>query len=233
MRKVDPADVRTAFVDEVSDLMTYLGRTRRALEGDVHEKGDISRLASTTFLALFVTFERFLSDLFLAYLNRDFSQYQADLENRLMVSVGERFGAWAQQRTRFNTLEHVGVNDLEGIVDPSGWNLTFRNAEMLRSKARQWLAPPYANRIDGLSDHDDRLVDTAHAIRDFIAHQSPGAKNRMNALLLTVAQGANNQYLNRGVHEVHRVGTYLKAVFDGQRRIAIYSARLIDIATRA
>ena len=40
--------------------MMYMGRARRALEGDIHEKRDISRLASTTFLSLYVSFERFL-----------------------------------------------------------------------------------------------------------------------------------------------------------------------------
>jgi hypothetical protein len=230
MRKVDPADVRGAFVNESTELMTYMSRARHALEGDAHEKQDISRLASTTFLSMFVAFERFLSDLFLAYLNRDFSGYQADLQGRIEQSIRERFGDWASARNRLDPVKHVAVAQLEEIVDPSGFNLTFRDAAALKAKARQWLAPQYANRIVGLSAHDDRLIDTARALRDFIAHQSPGAKDVMNARLATITQGNYNRYLGRGVHEVHSVGAYLKAVFDGSRRIGLYADRLRVIA---
>ena len=75
MRKVNPAAVRAEFQADVTSLMAYMNRARRALEGESHEQGDVSRLASTTFLSLYVGFERFVSDLFLAYLNRNFSRY--------------------------------------------------------------------------------------------------------------------------------------------------------------
>jgi hypothetical protein len=83
-----------------------------------------------------------------------------------------------------------------------------------------------------MTDHDERLIDTTRALRDFVAHQSRGAKARMNEALRGVAQGAHNQYLGRGANEVHNIGSFLKAVFDGRRRIAIYAERLKDISGR-
>jgi hypothetical protein len=73
MRKVDPDAVRRAFVNDAQELNNFRSRTAQAIQGGPHEQADISRLASTTFLSLYVAFETFLSDLFLAYLNRDFT----------------------------------------------------------------------------------------------------------------------------------------------------------------
>ena len=94
------------------------------------------------------------------------------------------------------------------------------------------MAPAHRNRIRGITEHDKRLIDTAHAVRDFIAHQSPNAKRRMNDLLSTVTEGDYNKHLARGVHRIDNLGAYLKAVFDGRRRIAIYAERLKEISGR-
>jgi len=118
MRKIDPADVRVDFAQEVDEVIAYFDRVTVVLAGSAHEPGDLSRLAETTFLTVFVAFERFLSDLFLAYLNRQFSSYRSDLENRVRQSIKERFGVWASQRMRLGKVHHVRVSDLEGIVDP-------------------------------------------------------------------------------------------------------------------
>src|SRR5438034_335332 len=102
MRKIDPNDVRADFAREVDDVIAYFDRVAVALAGSPHELGDLSRLAESTFLTVFVAFERFLSDLFLAYLNRQFGAYRTTLENRVRQSIHERFGAWAGQRTRLD-----------------------------------------------------------------------------------------------------------------------------------
>lgn len=232
MKKLDPQSVRKDFVDESQELMAYLGRARRALQGDEHEKGDISRLASTTFLSLFVYFEQFVSDLFLSYLNRDFSQYQKHIASRLDQSVEDKFGTWVRGRTTFNSVSHVKVDDLRDVVDPTGWNLTFKDGQAIKDRAQEWLVHDHAKRVNTLDDHDLRLVDTANSIRDFLAHGSLGAKVRMNNALDCVERNSNNQYLGRGAQQVHNVGAYLKSVFDEKRRIAIYSERLQEIARK-
>lgn len=212
--------------------MAFMGRGRRALQGAEHEKSDISQLASTTFLALYVAFEKFQSDLFLAYLNRDFSQYQSGIEAKISASIRDKYGQGVESRTSFTSVKHIRVSDLEGIVDPTGWNLTFRDTGMMKERADQWLVQNHASRIKGLSDHDARLIDTAKSIRDFIAYGSASSKERMNQSLSTIAQGSHNQFLGRGVQNVHNVGAFLKAVFDGRTRIGAYSDRLRDIARR-
>ena len=230
MRKINPNDVRTDFSREVDDVVAYFNRVVGSLAGSPHELGDITRLAETTFLTVFVGFERFLSDLFLAYLNRQFGAYRADLEGRVRQSTQERFGAWASQRTRLDRVQHVRVADLENIVDPQGRNLTFPSAQDIKEKAQRWLSAAHNARIQGLSAHDDRVIDTARAIRDFIAHRSKAALDAMNGYLATVTQGPHNPHLGRGANDIHSAGFFLKTVFVAERRVVLYATRLRDIS---
>ena len=232
MRKVDPNDVRNAFVSDATDLNDYFGRLRRGLAGSSHEKRDVSRLASTTFLSLYVRFENYLSDLFLAYLNRDFSTYQDWVKNRVDQSTAEKFGSWAGGRTAFSPVTHVAVAELESIVDPTGWSLTFGSASKIGDRATEWLAAGHRARVHSLTASDQDLIDTARSVRDFIAHRSPGSKKRMNVQLQVVNQHGGNPHLARGPNAIHDEGAYLKAVTGGHRRLTTYSSRLQDIALK-
>ena len=100
---------------------------------------DISTLATNSFLALYVAFERFLSDLLLAYLNRDFSTYQ--LVERVKQSIGDKFGQGVGPLVTIQTKKHVRVAELEGIVDPDARNLTFTSIDKLKATAHEWLVP--------------------------------------------------------------------------------------------
>jgi hypothetical protein len=222
VRKVNPADVRTAFSSEADEILASFDRVVLGIAGISTEKKDVSTLATNSFLALYVAFERFVSDLFLAYLNRDFSRYQALLVHRLTTSIEDKFGDDVRALVTIHTKKHVKLSELEGIVDPDGRNLTFHTVEKLKETATSWLITASANRIATISNHEARLIETAKAIRDFIGHQSPSARERMNGLLATVEQGHHNRYLGRGAKDVQNVGVYLKAVCAGQRRLHRY-----------
>lgn len=232
MRKSDPQLVRQQFDDGVLALLKFLGRVETSLAGSHHEKNDLSQLASTTFLALYVQFEKFQSDLFLAYLNRDFTVYQNSKFSAIRSSVGAKYGQWFAGRVALTPIKHVRADDLEAAVDPTGWNLTFKDTDQMKERAAEWLAPTYAGAIRRLTNHDGRLIDTAKSIRDFIAHGSASSKDRMNERLATVSQGPYNAGLDRGAQKIHNLGAYLKAVVGGRRRIVLYAERLQDIAAR-
>src|SRR5690348_5488717 len=113
MRKVDPADVRGDFDSAASEIIAHFDRVATALTDTPNKEGDISQLATQSFLALFVAFERFISDLILAYLNRDFSVYQAQLVNRVNTSIGDKFGDSVKSLITVQTKTHVPVAELE------------------------------------------------------------------------------------------------------------------------
>lgn len=231
MRKVNPADVRTDFDSACAEIIEYFDRVAGAVASLTTKERDTSQLATQSFLALFVAFERFVSDLVLAYLNRDFSVYQAALHSRVSSSLRERFGTGVQGLVALKSYAHIPMSDLEGIVDPTGWNLTFASVEKLKAFAGTSLAAAHAARVNSISASEARLIDTARAVRNFIAHQSAGSKQLMNDALSTVEAGNHNRHLGRGVNEVHTVGSYLKAVHVGQRRIHRYAAGLLAVST--
>ena len=230
MRKVDPTDVRGDFESASKTIVDHFDRLVNSLASSTTKEGDTSQLATQSFLALFVAFERFTSDLILAYLNRDFSAYQADLQTRLNSSIEDRFGSGVFGLVTIKKHEHAPVATIEAIVDPTGWNVTFSSVDKLKSFAGKALAPAHAARIASINASETRLIETARAIRDFIAHQSAGSKKRMNEALTTVSAGHHNAQLGRGVHEIQSVGSYLKAVHDGQRRLHRYAAGLLAVS---
>ena len=71
MRKSDPTLVRQEFADMMNSLVSHFDRLATALVGSQHEMADLSLLAENIFLSAYVSFEGFVSNLFLAYANRD------------------------------------------------------------------------------------------------------------------------------------------------------------------
>ena len=108
--------------------------------------------------------------------------------------------------------------------------MTFGSAAGMRQRATDWLAPAYRTRIHALSPNDERLIDTAREIRNYISHRSDSAHAAMNAALSTVDQGPPNSELGRGLNQVQAVGAFLKAETATERRVILYIRRILTIA---
>ncbi|GIW56841.1 MAG: hypothetical protein KatS3mg126_0079 [Lysobacteraceae bacterium] len=232
MRKVRPQDVRNDFATLVTERLQHFDRLELALKGTAHEKRDLTTLTEVTLHSIYVAFECFLSDLLLAYINRDPSQYQQNLEVRIRASVQSKFGHWASGRMSFAATKHIKLDELEEALDPDRYNLTFKDVATLKQRCAEWVALPHRNGVMSLGDADSRLIDTVHAIRNFIAHRSPNAKTIMNDRLATVITGPTcpNLNLNRGAHYIHNIGSFLKAKPGGVMRMRQFAMRLNGIA---
>lgn len=181
--------------------------------------------------SIFVDFECFLSDLFIAYLNRDFSQYQSKFVNSVRASAADKHSPWLSSKISFNIPNHMKLDDIADAIDPTGFNLTFKTSKIMKDKAREWLAEPYKARILGMSPADELLVDTVRAIRNWIAHQSDGSGEIMNAMLVKLENsGGINTGLGRDGNKVTNVGSFLKSNIQGSPRVALYAGRLKQIA---
>lgn len=232
MRKIDPVDVKADFAAFTTERMAHFARLETLLRGAAHEKRDLSVLSETMLHSVYVAFEVFLSDLMLAYINRDFSVYQANLKSRIESSVNSKFGAGAAARMTFQFSRHISIQDLENLIDPTGWNMTFKDVSELKVKFTDWVPLAYGAGVAALNVSDTRLIDTARAIRNFIAHASSGSKRIMNDKLLTVSVGPTcpNLSLPRGNHKIDDVGVYLKSFSGGRRRLFTFIERLQVIA---
>jgi hypothetical protein len=192
---------------------------------------DLSLLSEMIFHSLYVEFECFVSDLVLAYINRDPSAYQSDLFARVKDSVLLKFGDWTASRLALKAERNIKIDEIEQLIDPREFNITFKNVNDLKSKANRWICPVYSAGIAGISTVDTRLIDTTHSIRDFIAHQSVHSKASMNNMLRTVDGGSSCPNAGLGsTQNIHNVGSFLKALVGNQRRVLRYADRLLSIA---
>lgn len=232
MRKVRPQDVCSYFTGQVDAALAHYTRVLEALKGTGNEKLDISVMSATLLHSVFVDFECFLSDLFVAYMNRDFTQYQATFEASVRKSVTDKHSAWLSSRVTFNRPAHMTVEQLAEAIDPTGFNLSFSTILAMKDKARVWLADPYKAKVLALDGEDERLVDTAKMIRNWIAHQSKGSGVKMNVALADIEKGPGtlNHELGRGVREITSVGAFLKTRIPAGRRVEVYARRLKEVA---
>lgn len=132
----------------------------------------------------------------------------------------------------FSKTKHINVSELENILDPDAYNLTFKDVATLKKRCADWVAAPHRDAIINLNAPDSRLIDTVHAIRNFIAHQSPNVKAIMDQRLVSVADGAAcpNFNLSRGAHDIHDIGAFLKSTVAGSRRVKLFISCFFAIA---
>lgn len=233
MRKVRPQDVLADFIAQVDSALSHYERILVALKGTQNEQLDITIMSRNLFYSVFVDFECFVSDLFVSYLNRDFSQYQATFEGVVKKAAkSSKVSPWLISRIAFDIPTHLKLEELADAIDPLGWNLTFKDSAQMKQKATDWLVDPYRTKIQALNDEDANLIDTARSIRNWIAHQSTGSGIIMNDMLKDIDQGAGtpNNELGRGVKDITNIGFFLKSQNNGERRVQAYSRRLKEAA---
>ncbi len=231
LRKADPDIIKRSFQEQLDELEQFFTRVTSQILGTPNEKADSSQLAQNVFLSACVAHEVMVSDLFLAYINRDPSVLQRDYEKRVRQSVRSSYGDW-ETRVQFTKQQHIPISELPNLIDPDSRNLTFKDVKKMKEKSSQLLSQQYSRRIRNLSKADEQLLDAAKAIRDYIAHRSGASRARMNQLLLEVESSPDNNGLGRKQNEVHSAGSFLKTKVNGKSRVVLYFKRLEDIANK-
>jgi hypothetical protein len=230
MRKINPADVIDDFKSQLDELSSYFDRVAAAIAGTQSEQSDLSLLAEQTFVSAAVAFESFVSDLFVAFINRDSSKLQSEYESRIKESVKSKFAQWHADQLKFSTVKHLSVDQIIEIMDKDGRNISFPTAAKMKAETAAWLLKDYADLFKNLTANDEAVVDCMKAVRDFIAHRSDSAKDRMNDELQKIGNVPPNENLGRGLQKVHYIGSFLKAEFQAKRRVKLYWERLKGIA---
>ncbi len=222
MRKIDPNGVREDFTAAVQSIaaLTFLledvpPAARQAIELQL--------------LSAVVLWEGFITDLFVAYVNRDSHRFTEDLRTRIIRSVRDKFGDVAAAKTVVTLPAHLDRLTVVGLLDPVGRNLSFASAQDLVATARRILPTAASNRFARLRPVDRASIDAWTAIRNFVAHRSRSAKNRMNkALVVPHLPGV----LRRGPYYVRSVGRYLAARTGGASRAEFIFKSMRSIARR-
>lgn len=229
MRKRNPRDVVDDFGDAVGNLKSYYDRVVGAVTGDPYEHSILSTLAEQTLFSLAALWEAFISDYFVACINRESEAFKENLRERMRDSIREKFGQKASRYTQIAFPKHPSVDDILALAAKDERNIAFRDTAAMVNRASDWLAMSDRARFQSLSHSDRDLVDAVIKIRNYIAHRSRSAAKEMDEALSKLAGNPRNQSLGRTARKVRNVGAFLKA-WAPSPRVLKFCDRVVTVA---
>ena len=218
MRKINPADICDEFRDEIGTLETFLTDSLAV----AYSSRNKSLLAELVFHRAYVAVESFLSAWIIGAINRDPSKFIAHRTTAITQSLSDKFSPWDALQLTYSPPAHIAVADLTILVDPDGWNLTFKSFDKLKSKCTDWLTPMYAAKVGAVPNQRQKLIDAAKAIRNCVAHQSRSSFTEMNAHLSALPNAGVCRHLRITLNAIGNVGSHLKAAAGGSTRVSLY-----------
>lgn len=213
MRKISPQNVKDDFHKQITDVTNFYDEGTELFSHDSRKSTFAEHILMTTA----VSWEGFMNDLFIAYVNRDASQFTTHLQHTFQEHV--RTNKKVQRVfSTFGSLTigpHLSRLEITKLADQDGYNITFSQYEQIDAKARRWLVPADAAKFLNLSDPKKKTVNLLIALRNHIAHRSRRSFDAMNDALAT---GSIRQFgLQRQANKVINVGAYLKSSPVGSR----------------
>lgn len=227
MRKISPDAVRDDFRQQLADLTKFHNTGFTAFTSET----DQSTLTEHSLLAAAVTWEGFVSDMFIAYINRDAARFKQHLRD----SFDTHLGTSSTPKRVFDTFgslsfpDHLKKADVLALANSMGNNITFSNFDLLEQKAGIWLIAAHAARFSSLTPQQKAVVNSVIALRNHIAHRSQRSLDAMNEVL---ARGVLHPTgIKRLDNRFHNVGAWLKStpVGHNQTRFAIIMSTLDGI----
>lgn len=222
MRTLDPSIIRTDYITAVTDVRT----TCLAVLGSGLTYEGKKLVTEYSFLAAGVLLEGFISDLFTAYINKDASQFKTELLKGMSIETNEQYAKAAKTFAEVSITKHLSQSEIRQILDPKEYNITFFTAAHMTAAAGRWLHPQYATHFNALTLSQAAILESAKDIRNFLAHRSTSARNKMQ---LSMADANLPPALQKGAHRILDVGSFLSSRHSGQTRIEQYLDQLISI----
>lgn len=207
MRKISPNSVRDDFRQQLATLTTFHNTGIAAFTSEA----DQSTLTEHSLLAAAVTWEGFVSDMFIAYINRDATRFK----DHLRSSFEQHINTASTPKKVFDSYgsihfpNHLNKADVQALANSLGNNITFPNFGELEQKARTWLTQAHAQKFSGLTHQQKAVVNSIIALRNHIAHRSQRSLDAMNEIL---ARGVLHPTgIQRLGNKFHNVGAWLKS----------------------
>ena len=133
MRKISPIDVKSDFDEQLSTVEEFYQIGRQAFSTARNQ----STFVEHSLLAAAVIWEGFVSDLFVAYVNRDPARFKQHMQDSLNHHLGPR----SKQRRIFDEFgslafpAHLTKAQVIELLDAEGNNLTFSRYQDIEQKA--------------------------------------------------------------------------------------------------
>lgn len=227
MRTANPQNIKADFLSGLQDIEDALT--------DVVGKGILPKtklhITEYSFLASSVLLEGFISDLFVACINKKNGPFVNYLVGRMQIESTDDHAKRAIQFATVDIGSHLTLEKIRQVLDPNSWNISFATAGDLKGKANQWLDDPYKKNFNDISNAHGAILEATKSIRNYLAHRSGASQSTMQAALINARLPAGFQ---RGVNQVHSVGSFLDSTPPGagQTRLATYFAELKAISNQ-
>lgn len=226
MNKLKAQPVRDRFDGSISRLEGMLGRVA-GLTAD-----DRKFLVESSLLSASVLWEAFVHDLFVVYINLDPSRLGRTLLTSIQQSTKDKRGQFVSSHVRLEWPKHLNRDQVLEVLDQEERNVSFKSAQQMVERAKEWLGTTDAQRFDGLSDAELAAIDLWGAVRNYLAHRSRSAKKTMDAAL---AKGQLDARLRRGPRKKADVGAHFCAAVpgaSGERRIEVLLDVMKQVASK-
>jgi hypothetical protein len=228
LNKIDTKKIAANFSERIDAKRAWLDRMANLAAGTPTELTDLNFLCENFLVAIYVEFECLISDLIHGYINNNNKVYMSNIEARIRSSVKDKFSIWHSSNTTFAAPKHLNSGLLTKLLDPTDWNITFKDVAAIQTRAKEWLSPTHQKGFLALSASDIALVDAAHAIRNCIGHNSKSSRETMNVKIKDIVTSAAcvNRELGIGANNVSTIGKYLRAATAQGMRVLVYSDRI-------
>ncbi len=225
MRTAAPQNIKADFLHALQDVED----THDAIAGSTVALKSRNLVAEYSFLGAAVLLEGFVSDLFVACINRKSERFIGAMTGQMTMTATDETAKRAIAFAQIDIASHLTLDNLRKILDPRGWNVGFAGSADLKARAGQWLEDPFRARFVSLSQSHCALFDTTKAVRNFLAHRSTASLNAMQASL---ADANLPPGFKRAANRVRSVGSFLDSVPPGlaQTRIKSYLQEVRAIA---
>jgi len=204
MRTIDPQSIKTDYIPALGDVKT----TFNAANASAIPANGKKLISEFSFLSAATLLEGFISDLFVAYINRDDSVFVGYLVGKMSIDASDEHSQRAKNFATISIGQHLSSADIRSVLDSRDYNITFANASEMKAGAGKWLADPYKNYFTAITASQSATLAAAKSIRNFLAHRSAASKSEMQTALIAPDLPAP---LRRGLHHIRDVGSFLRS----------------------
>lgn len=210
---MDPARVRALFDSQLAEATTFYHTVRATLTS----AADLTRLSASTMISAVTLWESFLSDLIVAYINRDPSQFAVHLREALNQDLSGKQKQIVNRYAPYQAPTRIDRATILSLLDNNGNNITFSHSQALKKSAKRWISPANMAGINALTEQQLAIINLWIALRNHIAH---GSERSQTALQTSVSHGAlHGTGLHRAQNAIHAPGVYLKSKHQQTRGI--------------
>ena len=121
MRTIDPQNIKTDYLAALGDVRDTFNAANASGISATSKK----LISEFSFLSASILLKGFISDLFVAYINRDNSVFVGYLLGKMSVDTGDSHAKRAKNFASISIKRHLSALEIRSVLDSRDYNITF------------------------------------------------------------------------------------------------------------